>query len=44
VPGTHGEVWGNVNAALREGIRGLAGGDTLAQLLARRLGVRNVAN
>ena len=44
VPGTHGEVWGNVSAALREGIRGLAGGDTLAQLLARRLGVRNVAN
>ena len=44
VPGTHGEVWGNVSAALREGIRGLAGGDTLARLLARRLGVRNVAN
>ena len=36
-----GETWGNVNAALRDGLRGLPGGETLAQLLARRLGVRN---
>jgi len=42
--GTRGEVWQNVNQALREGGRGLPGGDTLAALLARRLGVRNLAN
>jgi hypothetical protein len=34
-----GETWGAVSAALREGLRGLRGGDTLARLLARRLGV-----
>jgi hypothetical protein len=38
-----GEVWVNVNQALREGVRGLPGGDSLAWLLARRLGVRNQA-
>jgi hypothetical protein len=40
---TQGEVWGNVAAALAQGLRGLPGGDTLARLLARRLGVRNGA-
>jgi hypothetical protein len=35
VVGTNGEVWANVNQALREGLRGLPGGDTLARLLAR---------
>ncbi len=44
VEGTRGEVWANVNQALRDGGRGLPGGDTLAGLLARRLGVRNLAS
>ena len=39
-----GETWYNINAALAQGLRGLPGGDTLAQLLARRLGVRHRAN
>ena len=43
IGGTRGEVWNNVAAALAQGIRGLPGGDTLARLLARRLGVRNGA-
>jgi hypothetical protein len=43
VAGAPGEVWANVNQALREGGRGLPGGDSLAWLLARRLGVRNQA-
>src|SRR5262249_27375289 len=41
VSGTDGEVWNNVNQALRDGTRGLAGGDSLARLLARRLRARN---
>jgi hypothetical protein len=44
VVGTHGEVWVNISAALLQGIRGLPGGDTLARLLARRLGARNTAD
>jgi hypothetical protein len=44
VEGTRGEAWVNVNQALRDGGRGLPGGDTLATLLARRLGVRNLAS
>jgi hypothetical protein len=44
IPGTRGEVWENVNQALRVGDRGLLGGDTLARLLARRLDIRNPAN
>jgi hypothetical protein len=39
-----GEVWVNVNAALRTGKRGLPGGDSLAALLARRRGARNRTN
>jgi hypothetical protein len=35
-----GEVWGNLEQALRRGRRGLPGGDSLARLLERRLGVR----
>jgi hypothetical protein len=35
-----GENWNNINAALRDGHRGLPGNDTLAELLARRLGLR----
>jgi hypothetical protein len=44
VGGTHGETWANVNLALRQGRRGFPGGDSLARLLARRLGVRNLAS
>jgi hypothetical protein len=43
IEGTRGEVWENVAAALTQGIRGLPGGDSLARLLARRLGARNSA-
>jgi hypothetical protein len=34
-----GETWRQVNAALREGARGLPGGSSLGRLLARRCGV-----
>ena len=36
-----GETWGAVNQALYRGLRGLAGGSSLARLLARERGVRN---
>jgi hypothetical protein len=36
-----GETWGNLDASLREGNRGLPGGSSLPQLLARFRGVRN---
>ncbi len=36
-----GEVWGNINECLRLGLRGLRGDDSLAQLLAHRLGIRS---
>jgi hypothetical protein len=39
-----GETWCAVEEALRYGRRGLKGGSSLAQLLARRLGVRNWAD
>ncbi len=35
-----GESWGAIDVALRQGLRGLPGGDSLARLLARSLGVR----
>src|SRR5947209_8765819 len=35
------EAWPNLDAALRQGFRGLPGGDSLPRLLARRRGVRN---
>ena len=35
------EAWGAVNAALRVGVRGLAGGNSLVRLLAERRGARN---
>jgi hypothetical protein len=44
IHGTDGEVWNNVNQALRDGSRGLPGGDTLPKLLARTLSVRNGTN
>ena len=36
-----GETWGGINNALARGIRGLAGGSSLPQLLAAERGVRN---
>jgi hypothetical protein len=36
------ETWLGVDAALRRGMRGLAGGSSLAQLLARERGARNI--
>jgi hypothetical protein len=44
VAGAPGEVWANVNAALREGTRGLPGGDKLAPTPGRRLHFRNLAS
>ncbi len=38
------ETWSAVQAALQQGSRGLLGGSSLAQLLARHRGVKNVAN
>lgn len=43
IAGADGETWSGVNAALSVGMRGLPGGDSLAQLLARTFGQRNVA-
>ena len=39
-----GETWMSVDMALRNGLRGLPGGSSLARLLARRRGVRNNFN
>jgi hypothetical protein len=36
-----GETWKAINVALAKGLRGLAGGSSLAQLLAQHRGVRN---
>jgi hypothetical protein len=44
VVGPAGEVWANVNAALRDGGRSLAGGSSLAKLLATEFGVRTKVN
>lgn len=41
IAGTVGEKWLNVDMALRLGLRGLAGGSSLARLLAEHRGVRN---
>lgn len=37
-----GEAWANISQALSNGLRGLPGGSSLAQLLAEKRGVRNV--
>ena len=37
-----GETWANVNTALYKGVRGLPGGSSLADLLAKERGVRNI--
>jgi hypothetical protein len=44
IPGTNGDTWAIIDNALRHGSRGLPGDDTLAQLLARRLKIRNRVN
>jgi hypothetical protein len=42
IPEARGVSWAQVNAALQEGKRGLPGGMTIARLLAKRRGVRNI--
>jgi hypothetical protein len=37
------ETWGNINALLQQGLRGLAGDSSLAQLLAKERSLRNLA-
>jgi hypothetical protein len=41
IPGTGGERWFNVDQALRKGLRGLPGGSSVPQLLARHRGLPN---
>jgi hypothetical protein len=41
VVGAPGETWNGIDAALRKGSRGLGGGSSLADLLARHRGQRN---
>jgi hypothetical protein len=41
IPEAPGEVWQNLATSLREGLRGLPGNQTLAQLLAKHRGHRN---
>jgi hypothetical protein len=42
IAGAKFETWSGVDQALREGLRGLPGGSSLAQLLAEKYGARNV--
>jgi hypothetical protein len=42
VPNNSGEKWGNISNALIQGLRGLPGGSTLAQVLAEHRGMRNI--
>jgi hypothetical protein len=44
IPEAPGETWSGVNAALGVGMRGLPGGDSLAQFLLRAFGKRNPAD
>jgi hypothetical protein len=44
IAGAFGEKWHGVDDALRRGIRGLAGGSSLARVLEEHRGVRNIAN
>jgi hypothetical protein len=44
IPEAPGETWSGVNAALEIGIRGLPGKDSLAKLLSRECGKRNLAD
>ncbi len=43
IPEAPGETWLGINHALHDGLRGLPGGSSLAQLLAEERGVRNRA-
>jgi len=38
IVGTNDQSWARINTALREGLRGLPGGNSLSQLLGRRAG------
>jgi hypothetical protein len=42
IAGTIGESWSQVNAALRQGLRGLPGGSSLARFLTEHRGARNI--
>jgi hypothetical protein len=44
LPDAPGEKWANLDAALAAGRRSLPGGDSLARLLGRRVGLRNPQN
>lgn len=44
IPGSFGDTWMAVDSALKVGRRGLPGGSTLAQLLAKHRGRRNIGN
>jgi hypothetical protein len=44
IPEARGETWRGVDAALQQGSRGLEGDQSLARLLARKLGARNRSN
>ncbi len=44
IVGAQGESWSAVDAALREGLRSLPGGDSLARLLKRRRGTGDVSH
>ncbi len=44
IPKTNHETWSAVESALRDGRRGLRKGSSLAQLLTKHRGVRNIAN
>ena len=39
IPGANGETWGRVDYALRNGVRRMSGGSSLAKLIASRLGL-----
>jgi hypothetical protein len=44
IEGAPDETWANVNQSLGKTLRGLPGGSSLAQLLAKHRGVRNIQN
>ena len=44
IDGAPGETWAAVNASLTMGLRGLTGGTSLAKLLHKRRGVRNIGD
>jgi len=43
IVGAEEETWAGINAALRVGLRGLAGGSSLAKMLTEKRGVRNLS-